>query len=86
MIHDLVESDVRIDTDTTWWLQADSCPTNGYALEAVMTHEFGHSFGLGHVTSSEASTQTMYWSFFKTCSNGKSNLGRGDVLGLRSLY
>lgn len=53
-------------------------------LESVMTHEFGHVFGLGHPSGNHAnltmsSTQT-------TCTAAPRTLGEGDMLMLEQKY
>ncbi len=47
-----------------------------------MTHEFGHVYGLKHVSSS---VLTMYRSIRK-CSMAAATLGLGDLRGLERKY
>ena len=54
-----------------------------------MTHEFGHAFGLDDLdedtTSTENKYATMFWQSFP-CRKWQRTLGKGDLLGLRSIY
>lgn len=79
-----VESDARVNkADYTWTTNAGSAScSNRFGLEAVMTHERGHTFGLGHVSSN---TLTMRPSF-GPCDSSGASLGLGDVRGLRQKY
>lgn len=49
---------------------------------SVATHEFGHAYGLLHPLGDHPNL-TMQPA---ACDDSKSTLGRGDVLGLHSLY
>jgi hypothetical protein len=84
--NDLVEADVRYNTtdyDFTDNPTSSSC-SNKYDVRSVGTHEAGHVFGMGHVGSGH-SELTMYTNSF-TCTAKARTLGKGDVLGLRSIY
>ena len=80
-----VESDARINkADFTWTTDANSAScSNRYGLEAIMTHERGHTFGLGHVASGSALTMRPG---FGPCDGSAATLGLGDVRGLRQKY
>ncbi len=80
----IVHADVLINTDFEWWVSG-AC-TSAYGLEAVMTHEYGHAFGLGHVDEADHGNLTMSTNINGPCSNFEASLGRGDVLALRDLY
>ena len=54
-----------------------------YDYRAVATHEFGHAIGLGDLHFSP--NLTMYYAG-QVGATAASTLGRGDVLGLRTLY
>jgi Matrixin len=75
-------SDAAINTRFAWSVSAAHC-RNAYDLKGVMTHERGHTFGLGHSTADPG--LTMYPSV-PTCDFSKSTLGRGDLLGLIRIY
>lgn len=81
-----IENDVRLNRgDHRWFVRRPSGCTNRFGIEAVMTHELGHTFGLGHVSESTHGHLTMS-TRAPPCSNAPSTLGRGDVIGLRALY
>ncbi len=80
----IVFADVRINTDFEWWT-GGGC-SGAYGLKAVQTHEYGHAFGMGHVSEANHGNLTMSTNINGACSNFEASLGRGDVLGLRALY
>jgi hypothetical protein len=84
---EIVESDLRINkVDHQWTVQANAPSCQGrFGLQAVMTHEFGHAFGLGHVAEPEHTELTMGTSI-AACDASASTLGLGDVRALRALY
>ncbi|WP_338089092.1 matrixin family metalloprotease [Nannocystis pusilla] len=57
-----------------------------FSVKAVMTHERGHTFGLGHVGESSHGDLTMSPTINGPCQDSESTLGEGDVAGLRALY
>ncbi|MGW1764472.1 matrixin family metalloprotease [Streptomyces sp. NPDC002073] len=61
-----------------------STPSNLSDIRSVGTHEAGHVFGMGHVGSGH-NNLTMYTNSY-TCSTRARTLGKGDILGLRSIY
>ncbi len=75
-------SDAAINTRYRWTTSKSGC-SNAYDLRGVMTHERGHTFGLGHTTRDAG--QTMYPSV-RACDFSKSTLGRGDLTGLFKIY
>ncbi len=77
------EIDIEIDRGTDWAL-GDDCDDE-YFLEAVITHEVGHAFGLGHVSERRHGELTMSTTG-PVCDNEEASLGLGDVLGLEELY
>lgn len=81
----LLEADVRFNThDHAFTDHPSGDCTGAYDLLSVATHEAGHVFGLAHAGSGHENL-TMYASSF-ACSTDARTLGKGDVLGLRSLY
>ncbi|MFF1546268.1 matrixin family metalloprotease [Streptomyces sp. NPDC058291] len=82
---ELLEADVRFNThDYAFTDDPSGACTDAYDLRSVATHEAGHVFGLGHSGAGHENL-TMYASSF-ACSTAARTLGKGDVLGLRSLY
>lgn len=80
------EGDVRLNkADHRWYVNKPSSCSGRFSIEAVMTHERGHTFGLGHVAESSHGRLTMS-TRIPPCSNQERTLGRGDVRGLRNLY
>ena len=77
-----------IDADIVFWDEAfkffagtTGC-SNGFYIEDIAAHEFGHALGLAHST---VSTATMYPSV-SSCNTGNRTLDADDISGVRSLY
>lgn len=82
--HDVADSDAAINSKVRWVTSAASC-NGAYDLQGVMTHERGHTYGLGHAGGAGAEGLTMYPSV-RACDFSKRTLGRGDLLGLFHIY
>lgn len=85
---ELETSDIKINkTDFNWTTKPDakSCRRR-FDLEGVMTHERGHTFGLGHVGENDHGALTMSTFINGSCQSSERTLGRGDVLGLGNKY
>jgi hypothetical protein len=82
---EIVEMDMRLDTDTRWALTMSGCQGE-LMMEALVTHEVGHAFGLAHVSERKHGRQTMSVYIDDLCENQEATLGKGDVLGLQALY
>jgi hypothetical protein len=82
------EGDVQLnkaDHDWTTVPGSGAC-SQRWSVEAVMTHERGHTFGLGHVGEGSHGHLTMSPQIDGPCQDSESTLGEGDVAGLRALY
>jgi hypothetical protein len=83
-----VESDIKFDKDHFNWFTG-SVPSgcdNRHSVEAVATHERGHSFGLDHVSETGHGKLTMSTNENGDCQKSEATLGLGDMLGLEALY
>jgi hypothetical protein len=78
-------SDVLINTRYRWFTSRPANCRNAYDLQSVLTHEQGHTFGLGHVDPRVHGTQTMATSM-GPCDTSKRALGLGDYRGLVHIY
>ena len=80
----IAETDIRLSKQTAWTLKPDAPGCWGkYDLVGVVAHEAGHAFALDHPYGQ--GNQTMS-AVSMDCTTAYRTLGRGDVLGLRSLY
>ena len=86
-----VETDVKFNRwDVDWFV--GSVPTgcdpysdgSPHSVENIMTHEVGHTLGLGHVVDGAANL-TMY-PYARNCSRDQTTLGWGDIKLARELY
>lgn len=81
-------SDIMINKTSVNWTtrpNARSCKRR-FDLASTVTHERGHTFGLGHVSESSHGKLTMSARSNGTCQSSERSLGRGDVLGLGNKY
>jgi hypothetical protein len=78
-------SDVLINTRYPWFTTRPANCRGTYDLQSVITHEQGHTFGLGHVDPGLHGTQTMSASLV-ACDTTKRLLGLGDYRGLVRIY
>jgi hypothetical protein len=78
--------DIRLNKASYEWVAniGSNC-SNKFSIEAVSTHEFGHLFGMGHVSDSSHGNLTMSPTI-AACQSSERTLGLGDVRGLESKY
>lgn len=57
-----------------------------YDVESSMTHERGHTFGLGEASESRHGKLTMSSESNGTCQTSERSLGKGDAYGLNRKY
>jgi hypothetical protein len=81
-------SDIMINkTNYNWTTRPDARSCRGkYDLAGTVTHERGHTFGLGHVSESSHAKLTMSDRSNGTCQSSERTLGLGDVRGLGNKY
>jgi len=77
-----------VDADIVFWdgefrfFAGTTGCSDGFYIEDIAAHEFGHALGLGHSASTAA---TMYFSV-ASCSTGNRILDADDIAGVRALY
>jgi hypothetical protein len=77
-------ADIMIDTGGSLTTHLPSPCTNQWDLEGIVTHEFGHAYGMAH-TGSGHSNLTMQHAA-TPCSTYARTLGLGDWLGMKQMY
>ena len=83
-----IESDTVFNNRLPWFTassEGDGCYENqpSYDVRNIATHEFGHTYGLGHASSDRFETMYPYGYTGETLKWSPAN---GDVAGIRSLY
>jgi hypothetical protein len=78
------EADVKLSWDKAYETSMGRC-SGELLIEAAMTHEFGHVYGLGHVSYSGSRYLTMQ-PYVNQCSMAHASLGLGDMRGLERKY
>jgi hypothetical protein len=82
----VVEADVKLNkADYGWVVNVPKRCSRKWSIEAVATHEFGHVFGLGHVSEGTHPALTMSPSI-RSCQRSEASLGLGDLRGLEKKY
>jgi hypothetical protein len=80
------EADMRLNKAYyRFYVKKPSSCSSRFSIEAVATHEFGHAFGLAHVSETYHPSLTMSTAL-RPCQASESTLGLGDVRGLSALY
>jgi hypothetical protein len=79
---ELVEWDMLLDqTDFSWGI-GDATKMD---LQNIVTHEIGHSAGMGDLYTSKCNGQTMY-GYSTEGETSKRDLDVGDIKGIKALY
>ncbi|CUR56434.1 exported hypothetical protein [metagenome] len=78
----MIAADMRLSKSTSLVTSLPAGCTQRYDLQSLATHEWGHAWGLGHVSNPNL---TMHH-FLPACSNAFRTLGWGDIKGMRALY
>lgn len=74
----LTHFDMRLSTGRGWdYTLTDGC--SGWDITGVMTHEFGHVYGISHVDESTHGNLTMSSDINGDCQVSERTLGRGDM-------
>jgi hypothetical protein len=82
----IVEADIKLNKAYYhWYLKRPSGCTRRWSVEAAATHEFGHAFGMAHVSESLHPRLTMS-PIIRACQSSERTLGWGDLRGLQAQY
>ncbi|HET7272277.1 MAG TPA: hypothetical protein VFI90_14495 [Rubrobacter sp.] len=80
-------ADVRMNKgDYRWTARVTRSCRGKHDVESTMTHERGHTFGLGDVPESSHPNLTMSSRSNGTCQTSERSLGKGDAVGLNEKY
>ena len=83
----VASSDIRLNKEDYGWTTRLRASCSGrYDVESSVTHERGHTFGLGEAPEGSHGNLTMSQDSNGTCQASERSLGRGDAKGLNSKY
>ena len=83
----VAQSDIRLNKeDYAWTTSVRGSCSGRYDVESSVTHERGHTFGLGEASEGAHGNLTMSQDSNGTCQASERSLGRGDARGLNSKY
>jgi hypothetical protein len=85
---DIWQADVMLSDEPGLFTTSPAEPgcTDAYDVQAVVTHERGHSFGLGDVPESPTTDALTMSGFVGRCDASARTLTHSDLLALRLLY
>jgi len=86
---EVFEGDIRLNSSIRWTvdpLNQDCSQVRWFDVESVMTHEWGHIWGLGHVSEKLHPFLTMSTQSEGPCQDSERTLGLGDALVLNEAY
>jgi hypothetical protein len=80
-------ADVRLNkVHYHWTTRVTSSCRGRFDVESTMTHERGHTFGLGDVPEASHPNLTMSSRSNGPCQTAERSLGKGDAIGLNGKY
>jgi hypothetical protein len=83
----VASSDIRLNKkDHSWTARVTSSCRGRQDIESSVTHERGHTFGLGEAPEGSHGNLTMSNETNGDCQTSERSLGRGDARGLNSKY
>jgi hypothetical protein len=83
----VAHSDIRLNkVDHAWTARVTGGCRGRFDVESSMTHERGHTFGLGEVSEGSHGNLTMSNDSNGPCQTSERSLGWGDARGLNSKY
>ena len=83
----VASSDIRLNKeDHSWTARVTSSCRGRQDIEASVTHERGHTFGLGEASEGSHGNLTMSEETNGDCQTSERSLGRGDARGLNRKY
>jgi hypothetical protein len=83
---EIQEADIKINDGKLWDVGPTGCDINTeHDVENVLTHEWGHAFGLADVSASSHPSLTMKGSSY-FCERRGITLAKGDFLGMDHIY
>lgn len=75
----VVESEWALNRNVAWdETTLDGC-SNAWVISSIMTHEWGHTVGLDHVTEQDHGNQTMSVQANGLCRNDEQTLAQGEI-------
>lgn len=77
------ESDAGYNTAYAWGVSGAS---NVMDLQAIGTHEMGHTFGMGHTSTASVNTCLTMYPYGNYGQTYQRTLGDGDLIGIDALY
>jgi hypothetical protein len=83
----VAHTDIRLNKfDKAWTTRVTNGCSGRYDVESSMTHERGHTFGLGEASEGSHGNLTMSNDSNGPCQTSERSLGWGDARGLNSKY
>ncbi|WP_248582487.1 matrixin family metalloprotease [Nocardioides sp. InS609-2] len=80
----MVAADMRVSNSPAVVTKVPHRCRSRFDLQAIATHEWGHAFGLGHVSA--ANRNLTMPPLLISCSSDQRTLGLGDYKGIEALY